>query len=69
MKSAGIRSKNYKELLMEIDLHAKSQDLLETLANSIHDRDPKNLNPFFFNIAEIQVAEKWLRDFIKEAQK
>ena len=25
-----------------MDLHAKSQDLLETLANSIHDRDPKN---------------------------
>ena len=51
---------------MRIDLHAKSQQLLETLANSVHDRDPKNLNPFFFNIAEIHVAEQWLRDFIEE---
>ncbi len=49
-----------------MDLHAKSQQLLETLANSVHDRDPKQMNPFFFNIAEIQVAEKWLEEFIKE---
>ncbi len=49
-----------------MDLHVKSQQLLESLANSIHDRDPKQTNPFFFNIAEIQVAEKWLEEFIKE---
>ena len=49
-----------------MDLHAKSQQLLETLANSIHDREPKNLNPFFFNIAELQTAEKWLEEFVKE---
>ncbi len=54
---------------MEIDLHAKSQQLLETLANSIHDREPKSTNPFFFNIAEIQAAEKWLEEFIKEIKK
>lgn len=52
--------------MMYIDLHAKSQQLLETLANSVHDRDPKNLNPFFFSIAEIQVAERWLKDFMDE---
>jgi hypothetical protein len=51
---------------MQIDLHEKSQNLLETLANSIHDREPKSQNPFFFNIAEIQAAEKWLQEFIKE---
>jgi len=51
---------------MPIDLHVKSQQLLETLANSIHDRDPKNLSPFSFNIAEIHVAENWLRVFAKE---
>lgn len=51
---------------MEMDLHAKSQQLLEALANSVHDREPKSTNPFFFNIAEIHVAEQWLRDFIKE---
>lgn len=49
-----------------MDLHAKSQQLLETLANSIHDREPKSLSPFFFNIAEIHAAEQWLRDFVKE---
>ncbi len=49
-----------------MDLHVKSQQLLESLANSIHDRDPKQTNPFFFNIAEIQVSEKWLEEFIKE---
>jgi hypothetical protein len=51
---------------MSIDLHAKSQQLLETLANSIHDREPKSTNPFFFNINEIHVAEKWLNEFLKE---
>jgi len=52
-----------------MDFYFKSQNLLETLANSIHDRDPKNLNPFFFNIAELQIAEKWLLDFAKECKK
>jgi hypothetical protein len=51
---------------MNIDLHAKSQDLLETLANSIHDREPKSTSPFFFNINEIHVAEKWLKEFLNE---
>ena len=51
---------------MSIDLHAKSQDLLETLANSIHDREPKSTSPFFFNINEIHVAEKWLKEFLNE---
>lgn len=51
---------------MNIDLYAKSQELLENLANSIHDRDSKNLNPFFFSLSEIHTAEKWLRCFIEE---
>ncbi len=54
---------------MQIDLHAKSQQLLETLANSIHDREPKSTNPFFFNIAEIQTAERWLAEFVKEIER
>lgn len=55
--------------MMSIDLYAKSQQLLETLANSVHDRDPKNLTPFFFNIAEIHVAELWLKDFMDEIKR
>lgn len=53
-------------VMMVIDLHGKSQQLLEALANSIHDRDPKNPNPFFFKSADILVAETWLQDFEKE---
>jgi hypothetical protein len=51
---------------MPIDLYAKSQQLLEMLANSIHDRDPRTQNPFFFNINELHKAEQWLKEFIKE---
>jgi len=51
---------------MDLDLYVKSQQLLETLANSIHDRDPKNPNPFFFSINEIHAAERWLEVFTKE---
>jgi hypothetical protein len=52
-----------------MDLHAKSQQLLEALANSVHDRDPKSTEPFFFNISDVHVAEQWLTEFIKEVQK
>lgn len=54
---------------MTIDLYVKSQQLLEKLANSIHDRDPKALIPFFFSTAELQAAQKWLEDFAKEVKK
>jgi len=54
---------------MQIDLYAKSQQLLETLANSIHDRDNKNPTPFTFNISDIHVTEKWLNEFIEEIKK
>lgn len=49
-----------------MELHEKSQQLLETLANSILDRDPKSHTPFFFNKPDIQVTEQWLKQFIKE---
>jgi hypothetical protein len=51
---------------MQIDLHAKAQELLELLANSIHDRDPHSINPFWFNIAEVSLTEKWLQEFIRK---
>lgn len=51
---------------MQIDFHTKSQQLLEALANSIHDRDRNSVNPFCFNIAEVHVTEKWLNEFIDE---
>lgn len=62
------KKSNYqrKDLIMTIDLYVKSQQLLEVLANSIHDREPKTLNPFFFSITEIQAAERWLYELVRE---
>ncbi len=52
-----------------MDLHFKSQQLLEKLANSVHDRENKSVVPFFFSIAEIHLTEKWLSEFITEIKK
>lgn len=49
-----------------MELHAKSQQLLETLANSIYDREPKPATQLFFNIADIHAVEQWLKGFVKE---
>lgn len=54
--------------LMTIDYYAKSVELLERIANSVHERDPKNPNPLFFSSSEIQVSEQWLKEFSKELQ-
>lgn len=53
---------------MQIDLYAKSTELLETIANSIHDRESKTNNPFFFSIDERHAVERWLKEFIKEVR-
>jgi hypothetical protein len=52
--------------LMPIDLHAKSVQLLERIANSVYERDPKNLNLLCFSTNEVQVVEEWLKDFIRD---
>lgn len=54
---------------MNIDIHAKSAELLEQLANSVYDRDPKKPDPLFFSLTEIHLVEKWLSETLKEAQK
>lgn len=51
---------------MTIDFYVKSQQLLETLANSIHDREGKTENPFFFSINEVHAAERWLKELMEE---
>jgi hypothetical protein len=51
-----------------MNIHAISSQLLETLANSIYDRDPANPNPFFFSVKEIHIVEKWLTEVLKEAE-
>lgn len=54
---------------MNIDIHAKSAELLEKLANSVYDRDTTNPNPLFFSINEIHIVEKFLHDLMKESLK
>lgn len=53
---------------MSIDLYAKSQQLLESLANSIHDREPKTLEPFCFSMQEIYLTERWLKGLMQEIE-
>jgi len=48
---------------MDIDLQFLSQQLLERLANSIHDRDNCQKD-FCFNIKELHVVEQWLHEII-----
>lgn len=51
---------------MDIDLHSKAVHLLNEIANSVHERDPKNPTLWCFSTTEVQLVEKWLRDFLKE---
>ncbi len=51
---------------MDLDLHTKAQQLLETLANSIMDREPKIIPPFFFNAHDRETAEIWLEHFLRD---
>jgi len=51
---------------MDRHLDQKAHKLLEALANSIHDRDPKSQTPFFFSINEVEIAEEWLKNFLKD---
>ena len=51
---------------MNIDLHSKAIHLLEKIANSVHERDPKNPNLLCFSSAEVVVVEEWLKDFVEE---
>ena len=50
---------------MTFDIHAKSQQLLEQVANSMHDRAPEEEHTTF-TTREIHVVETFLRQFGKE---
>lgn len=54
---------------MPIDINAKAAQLLERLANSIYDREPKALQdvPFTFRTQEIHVVENWINELLQEA--
>ena len=53
---------------MSLDMHAKSVELLEKLANSIYDRDSSIIanNPCFFTATEIQVTKDFLQEILNE---
>jgi hypothetical protein len=57
---------NSKGDLMPIDIYAKSVQLLERVANSVHDRDPKNPNLLTFSVSEIHIVEDWIKELLKE---
>lgn len=50
-----------------MDLHVKSQQLLESLANSILDRTPDK--PVFFTTQDAQLVERFLLDYAREVLK
>lgn len=54
---------------MDIDLYSKAVHLLEKIANSVHERDPKNPNLLCFSTTEVHVVEEWLKEFIEETNK
>jgi hypothetical protein len=53
---------------MELDLYSKAMQLLEKIANSVHERDPKNPNLMCFSTTEVQLVEQWLKEFMNEQQ-
>lgn len=46
---------------MTIDISAKSVQILEKLANSLHERDGSMKN-FCFTTHEVRIVEDWLRE-------
>ncbi len=50
---------------MTIDIHAKSEEILTKLANSVYDRTGQD---FFFTIKEIHIVEKWMRELMSEVK-
>jgi hypothetical protein len=51
---------------MKKDTYAEAINLLELIANSLHDREQKNNQNISFTIKEVQIVEKWLKNFVKK---
>jgi len=51
---------------LDVDVYAKSVQLLERVANSVHERDIKNPYLLCFSSAEVQVVESWLTELLEE---
>jgi hypothetical protein len=51
---------------MSIDINLKAQEILNLLANSIHDRQAKFEHPFTFRVSEVEITRDWINELIKE---
>ena len=51
---------------MNFDIHAKSEQLLEKVGNSMHDRGKSDT---FFTTQELHIVESFLREFSQELAK
>lgn len=54
---------------MQYELYSKAVNLLEKIANSVHDRDPSNANLQFFSVQEVALVQDWLKEFADEIKK
>lgn len=54
---------------MQINLQQSARDLLEVLANLIHDREIKIAPSFCFNSNELLAIESWLLRLIENEKK
>lgn len=50
---------------MTIDVYAKAVQLLERIANSVHERET-NPDLFCFNASEVQIVEVWILELLEE---
>jgi hypothetical protein len=53
---------------MYLTPHAKAMQLLERVANSIIEREPRYPNQFCFSANEVHIVEKWIKEFLLEIQ-
>jgi len=51
---------------MTVDIHAKSLQLLELIANSVHERDNQKTYLLCFSTSEVKVVEQWIGEFVDE---
>jgi len=51
-----------------LDLHLKAVDLLEKIANSVHDRCQNSTNLLCFSANEVELVEQWLINFTEDIE-
>lgn len=48
---------------IDLDLHSSAIQLLEKIANSVHDRCQTSANLLCFSTNEVELVEQWLKEF------